>query len=197
MPLYILAHITREKTPTLLYITQYESPFISLQKITKIKILKAFRLCWLVVIIICLVFFFPPLTIASNSHSNVTQSSSVIHSFKRKIPSRVVCLCDSKTSCSPSSELQPPVNAWMLIKECKFHVSGPRLMHTHTHIRGPEVHERENTHTPTLKYKHKVLEAYIHTNTRTLTQIHRQLKALISLPHPLCCKKIEISQRSK
>lgn len=144
-------------------------------------------------------FFFPPLTIASNSHSNVTQSSSVIHSFKRKIPSRVVCLCDSKTSCSPSSELQPPVNAWMLIKECKFHVSGPRLTHTHTHThsrpRGPR--EREHTNTHTLKYKHKVLEAYIHTNTRTLTQIHRQLKALISLSHPLCCKKIEIRQSAK
>lgn len=46
------------------------------------------------------------------------------------IPVRVVRLCGSKSSGSPSWELQPSVNAWMLIKECKFHVSGPRLTHS-------------------------------------------------------------------
>lgn len=85
---------------------------------------------------------------------------------KRKIPSRVVCLCDSKASGCPSLELQPPVNAWMLIKECKFHVSGPRL----THTQGPEVHERERADT------HESMHAHSRRHTKFWGLIPMQRK---------------------
>lgn len=76
----------------------------------------------------------------------------------------------------------------MLIKECKFHVSGPRL----THTQGPEVHEREHTDTHTRVCTHTAGDAQSfeglypckeNTHTQT-TRTHTQLKALISLSHP-------------
>lgn len=55
----------------------------------------------------------------------------------------------------------------MLIKECKFHVSGPRL----THTQRPEVHKRENTHSRSNTRGHTECfkGLYTHANTCTHT----------------------------
>ena len=59
-------------------------------------------------------------------------------------------------------ELQPPVDAWMLIKECKFHVSGPRLTNT-----------RHQTHTGTHTPAQAGSLARTHTHTHILDMLSR------------------------
>lgn len=100
---------------------------------------------------------------------------------KKEIPSRTGSFCASKISVSLSSGLQPPANAWMLIKECKFHVSGPRL----TRTQGLEVQLRRQ-------------KFWRLTSTQTCKCFHgRNWRPQTGCLVPLCCKKMKIRKSVK